>query len=88
MKLVFQRKLLKNRNYVEVFGDTPPVVEDLLDEKALKANENKKRKGTCKKVQILEEQLEKKEAMALDSEKAKLQKLIRPLLKVMMLCFK
>lgn len=59
------------KSYVEVFGDTPPVVEDLLDEKALKANEKIKReKELVKKVQILEEQLEKtKEAMALDSEK-------------------
>lgn len=59
------------KSYVEVFGDTPPVVEDLLDEKALKANEKIKReKELVKKVQILEEQLEKtKEEMALDSEK-------------------
>ncbi|OOM10679.1 DUF4317 domain-containing protein [Clostridium saccharobutylicum] len=59
------------KSYTEEFGDTPPVVDHLIDAKVLAANEQrKKEKRLEKKVQILEEKLEKtKQAATLDSEK-------------------
>ena len=45
------------KSYTEEFGDTPPVVEHLIDTKALAANEQRKKEQRLeKKVQILQEQ--------------------------------
>ncbi|BCZ45021.1 hypothetical protein psyc5s11_10880 [Clostridium gelidum] len=59
------------KSYTEEFGDTPPVVENLIDKKVLAANEQRKKEERLeKKVQILEERLEKtKQDAAIDSEK-------------------
>ena len=59
------------KSYKEEFGDTPPVVEHLIDTKALAANEQRKKEERLeKKVRILEERLEKTKIDAeLDSEK-------------------
>ncbi|WP_026889492.1 DUF4317 domain-containing protein [Clostridium beijerinckii] len=59
------------KSYTEVFGDTPPVAENLIDKKALAANEQRKKEEKLeKKVRILEERLEKTKSDALlDSEK-------------------
>ena len=59
------------KSYTEEFGDTPPVVEHLIDAKALAANEQRKKEERLeKKVQILEERLEKtKQDAVLDSGK-------------------
>lgn len=47
-------------SYTEKFGDTPPVVENLIDKKVLAANEQrKKEEKLVKKVQVLEQKLEK-----------------------------
>ncbi|KHD37522.1 hypothetical protein NL50_04915 [Clostridium acetobutylicum] len=47
------------KSYREEFTDTPPVVENLIDKKALAANEQrKKEKRLEQKVQVLEERLE------------------------------
>ncbi|MBL4932788.1 DUF4317 domain-containing protein [Clostridium paridis] len=48
------------KSYIDEFGDTPPVVEHLIDKKAIAANEQRKKEERLeKKVQILEEILEK-----------------------------
>ncbi|MDT8717333.1 DUF4317 domain-containing protein [Clostridium sp. 19966] len=48
------------KSYTEEFGDTSPVIEHLIDKKALAANEQRrKEERLVKKVQILEEELEK-----------------------------
>ena len=59
------------KSYTEEFGDTPPVVEHLIDKKALVANEQRKKEEKLeKKVRILEERLEKtKQDAVLDSQK-------------------
>jgi len=59
------------KSYTEEFGDTPPVVDSLIDKKTLAANEQRKKEQRLeKKVQILEERLEKtKQDAVLDSEK-------------------
>jgi hypothetical protein len=59
------------KSYTREFGDTPPAVENLIDKKALAANEQRKNEERLeKKVRILEERLEKtKQEAALDSEK-------------------
>ena len=59
------------KSYTEEFGDTPPIVESLIDKKILAANEQRKKEEKLeKKVQILEERLEKtKQDAVLDSEK-------------------
>lgn len=56
--------------YVEEFGDTPPVVEHLIDTKALAANAKVKReKELEQKVQVLEQKLENtKKDIILESE--------------------
>jgi len=58
------------KSFVEAFGDTPPTVEELIDDKALQLNEKiKKEKELKKKVEFLEAQLEKaKQEIALDAE--------------------
>ncbi|MDR3595890.1 DUF4317 family protein [Clostridium sp.] len=58
------------KSYTREFGDTPPAVENLIDKKALAANEQRKKEESLeKKVLILEERLEKtKQEDALDSE--------------------
>ena len=59
------------KSYTEEFGDTPPVVEHLIDTKALAANEQRKKEEKLeKKVRLLEERLEKTKINAeLDSVK-------------------
>jgi|GEM_PF-5853 len=59
------------KSYTEEFGDTPPVVENLIDKKALVANEQRKREEKLeKKIRVLEEILEEtKQEDVLDSEK-------------------
>lgn len=59
------------KSYTEKFGDTPPVVEHLIDTKALAANEQRKKEESLeKKVRILEERLEKTKLDTVqDSEK-------------------
>ena len=48
------------KSYTEEFGDTPPAAENLIDKKILAANEQKKKEERLvKKVQVLEETLEK-----------------------------
>lgn len=48
------------KSYAEEFGDTTPIIENLIDKKALVANEQRKKEERLeKKVQILEERLEK-----------------------------
>lgn len=61
------------KSYIEEFGDTPPVVEHLIDTKILAANaQRKKEQRLVKQVQILHEMLEKtKQDAALDSEPQK-----------------
>ncbi|MEG0297273.1 MAG: DUF4317 domain-containing protein [Clostridium sp.] len=58
------------KSYTEEFGDTPPVVEHLIDAKILAANaQRKKEQRLVKQVQILHEMLEKtKQDAALESE--------------------
>ncbi|WP_160686601.1 DUF4317 domain-containing protein [Clostridium sp. C2-6-12] len=58
------------KSYEREFGDTPPVVENLIDKKVLAANEQRKKEERLeKKVQILEERLERtKQNSELDSE--------------------
>lgn len=58
------------KSYTEEFGDTPPVVEHLIDTKALAANEQRKKEQRLEKeVQILQNKLEKtKQDVTLDSE--------------------
>ncbi|MBZ9691216.1 MULTISPECIES: DUF4317 domain-containing protein [unclassified Clostridium] len=57
------------KSYTEEFGDTPPVVEHLIDTKVLAANaKRKKEKELEQKVQILEQRLEEtKQDITLDS---------------------
>lgn len=59
------------KSYTEEFGDEPPVVENLIDKKALAANEQRKKEERLEKqVRILERKLEKtKQDVVLDSEK-------------------
>lgn len=59
------------KSYAEEFGDATPAAEDLIDKKALAANEQKKKEERLeKKVRVLEETLEKAEQNAVsDSEK-------------------
>ncbi len=59
------------KSYIEEFGDTPPVVDNLIDKKTLAANEQRKKEERLeKKVRILEERLEKtKQDAVSDSEK-------------------
>jgi hypothetical protein len=59
------------KSYTKEFGDTPPVVENLIDKKALVANEQRKKEERLeKKVRILEERLEKTKVDATsDSQK-------------------
>jgi hypothetical protein len=59
------------KSYVKEFGDTPPIVENLIDKKALAANEQRKKEERLEKqVRILERRLEKtKQDAELDSEK-------------------
>jgi hypothetical protein len=59
------------KSYTEVFGDTPPVVEHLIDKKVIAANEQRKKEERLeKKVRILEERLEQtKQVAELVSEK-------------------
>lgn len=59
------------KSYTEAFGDMPPVAEHLIDTKALAANEQRKKEERLeKKVQILEERLEKtKQVDVSNSEK-------------------
>ncbi|MDD3304501.1 MAG: DUF4317 family protein [Clostridia bacterium] len=48
------------KSYTEEFGDTPPVVEHLIDTKALAANEQRKKEQRLEKqVQVLQNKLEK-----------------------------
>lgn len=56
--------------YAEEFGDTPPVVENLIDTKALAANSKRKKEQELEqKVQVLEEKLENtKHSITLDSD--------------------
>jgi len=58
------------KSYTEEFGDTPPVVEHLIDTKALAANEQRKKEQRLEKqVQALQNKLEKtKQDVTLDSE--------------------
>ena len=58
------------KSYSREFGDTPPVVENLIDKKVLAANEQRKKEERLeKKVQILEERLERtKQNSELDSD--------------------
>lgn len=58
------------KSYTREFGDTPPDVENLIDKKVLAANEQRKKEERLeKKVQILEERLERtKQNSELDSE--------------------
>jgi hypothetical protein len=58
------------KSYIEEFGDTPPVVEHLIDTKILAANEQRKKEQRLEKqVQILQNKLEKtNQDVALDSE--------------------
>lgn len=57
------------KSYTREFGDTPPVVENLIDKKVIAANEQRKKEERLqKKVQILEERLERtKQNSELDS---------------------
>lgn len=59
------------KSYIDVFGDTPPIVDHLLDKKALTANEQRKKEERLeKKVKFLEERLEEtKQSSQLVSEK-------------------
>ena len=59
------------KSYTEEFGDAPPIVEHLIDKKALAANEQRKKEESLeKKVRILERRLEKtKQDTELDPEK-------------------
>ena len=59
------------KSYTREFGDTPPVVKNLIDKKALAANEQRKKEERLEKqVRILERRLEKtKQDSELDSEK-------------------
>ncbi|GKU27437.1 hypothetical protein CFOLD11_42640 [Clostridium folliculivorans] len=53
------------KSYTEEFGDTPPVVEHLIDKKVLAANEQRKKEERLeKKVRILEERLEQTKQVA------------------------
>jgi hypothetical protein len=58
------------KSYVENFGDDLPLAENLIDAKALKANEHRKREETLlKQVEILETKLEQaKQEAAVDNE--------------------
>lgn len=58
------------RSYTEEFGNTPPVVEHLIDPKALAANEQRKKEERLERqVQILQDKLEKtKQNIIPDSE--------------------
>lgn len=58
------------KSYTEEFGDTPPVVEHLIDTKVLAANATrKKEKELEQKVQILEQRLEEtKQDVTLDPD--------------------
>ena len=58
------------KSYTEEFGDTPPVVEHLIDTKALAANEQRKKEQRLEKqVEILQNKLEKtKQDVTLDSK--------------------
>ncbi|WP_234122509.1 DUF4317 domain-containing protein [Clostridium hydrogenum] len=58
------------KSYTEEFGTEPPVIEHLLDKKTLAANEQRKKQEKLeKKVQVLEEMLEKtKQDTAVDQE--------------------
>ncbi len=58
------------KSYTEKFGDTPPVVEHLIDTKALAANEQRKKEQSLEKqVQVLQNKLEKtKQDVTLNSE--------------------
>ena len=48
------------KSYIKEFGETAPVVEQLLDSKLLKANEQRKKEERLeKKVKFLQEELEK-----------------------------
>ncbi|URZ17555.1 DUF4317 domain-containing protein [Clostridium felsineum] len=63
------------KSYEEEFSDTPPVVENLIDKKALKVNEQRKKERRLEeKVQMLEERLDQtnKETIK-DSEEAALE---------------
>jgi hypothetical protein len=59
------------KSYIDVFGDTPPIVDHLIDKKALTANEQRKKEEKLeKKVKFLEERLEEtKQSSQLVSEK-------------------
>lgn len=59
------------KSYIDVFGDTPPIVDHLIDKKALTANEQRKKEERLeKKVKFLEERLEEtKQSSQLVSEK-------------------
>ncbi|QAA34544.1 DUF4317 domain-containing protein [Clostridium manihotivorum] len=59
------------RTYTEKFSDTPPVIDNLIDKKALAVNEQRKKEEKLeKKVRILEERLEQtKQEAALTLEK-------------------
>ncbi|MPM87527.1 hypothetical protein SDC9_134624 [bioreactor metagenome] len=58
------------KSYVETFGDDLPLVENLIDAKVLKANEQiKKEKQLEKQVEILQTRLEQvKKEVAVDNE--------------------
>ncbi|MFT8349778.1 DUF4317 family protein [Clostridium saccharoperbutylacetonicum] len=59
------------KSYIDVFGDTPPIVDHLIDKKALTTNEQRKKEERLeKKVKLLEERLEEtKQNSQLASEK-------------------
>jgi len=58
------------KSYIEKFGDTPPIVEHLIDTKALVANEQRKKEQRLEKqVQVLQNKLEEtKQDITLDLE--------------------
>ena len=62
------------KSYVEIFGDDLPLAENLIDSKALKANEQRKREEYLQKqVEILESRLEQvKQEVAVDNETAEI----------------
>ena len=73
---ISEETLIKiEKSYAKEFGDTPPVVENLIDKKILAANEQRKKEERLEqKVRILEERLERtKQDVALDSEESTLE---------------
>lgn len=60
------------KSYTEEFGDAPPIVEHLIDKKALAANEQRKKEERLEKqVRILERKLEKTKQDTAESDSEK-----------------